>query len=252
MTDSILVFTVATNGYSWLYKRNIKTHKNYADNNNYVYAAVDRPKLCTLGIETAWLKMTLIRDALEAGYEWILFLDADTEIRIDAPPITSLEQPEKSIYVANGYSGRINSGVLIIKNTSVSKKFINNVLEIMEMPIPREDSVGWGENGHIIHLAKNETCIHLISNQWNNNSDIKLKDYIRHYSAGPMRKLYKPGHLNLTIFLVYHYILAVIKRLKKTERLAGICQKSFRSRLESLTRRTLIDFPIFENRQLPK
>jgi hypothetical protein len=82
--------------------------------------------------------------------------------------------------------------VIIVKNSPEVRALFQRILDGAQKPLPPEDDVGWGENGHIIHFAKNSPLLEIIPPQWNNNHDPALADYLRHYSAGPMRPLYAP------------------------------------------------------------
>jgi hypothetical protein len=97
--------------------------------------------------------------------------------------------------VAPGFSGRINSGVIIWRSSPESLALISLAIDNRKTPLPDSDTVGriygGGENGHIIHYRKNSPYVQLIDQKWNNNHTPALQDYIRHYSAGwPMRALY--------------------------------------------------------------
>ncbi len=235
MQEQSLLFSIAINGYHWEYKKNIESHKAYASRYGYRYVVVDKPSISLLDMECAWLKIALIIEALRAEYDWVAFVDADAEIKANAPPIESLAETGKSIYMAKGYSGRINSGVMIAQKSEEAIQFFTQVLENYDLTLPEEDSVGWGENGHIIHFAKNNPNIKLISRRWNNNDDFFLPDYIRHYSAGPMRERYVPGLVNHLRFLLSHYYLAVIKRLSRE----SFSDVNFRRRLSALVKSSL-------------
>lgn len=210
--DKVLVFTVAVHGYHWQYAENIRSHERYAKRNGYEYLAVSRPLVSTLDMEIAWLKMFLFQKLLEKDFDWILFVDADAEIRDAAPPLASLAEEGKSIYASLGYSGRINSGVMLLRNDSNSRDFVNKIVENMEMTLPAEDDVGWGENGHVIHFAHNNPSVSIIDRRWNNNFSAELDDYIRHYSAGPLRSYFIPSRKNHFLFRSCHYFLAIFKR----------------------------------------
>ncbi len=236
MHAKTLVFSVAINGYHWKYKKNIDSHRAYAAKQGYRYVVVDRPVISLLDMECAWLKVALMIEALKAGYQWVLFVDADAEIRPEAPPIESLDEVGKCLYMARGYSQRINSGVLIAKQSEAACQFFRKVLENSDLPLSKADDVGWGENGHIIHFAKDNPSLKLISRRWNNNGDFFLKDHIRHYSAGPLREKYRTGLIDQFRFLLSHYSLAVLKRLIFQ---AELTPDNFRKRLALLIRKSV-------------
>lgn len=245
-STDILIFTIALNGYEYLYKKNFISHENYAKKYGYSYICVKKPGLTTLGIECAWLKVALMIRALRNGYRWVIFLDADTRVSEDTPAIITLEKHRKSLYVAKGYSGRLNSGVLIAKNCFQVLKYFEQTLSHAEMPLPAEDDVGWGENGHLIHFASQRYFVHYLDQRWNNNVDQALDDYIRHYSYGPLHGLYHPLFVDKLRYLIQHYTLAVLKRAETYwQRLFKIPKNSFSVRLNSLVEKTTENYPVF-------
>lgn len=196
-----LVFSVAVNGYHWRYRRLLNTQKQYAERHGYHYVVIDRPLFSVLGNETAWLKLSIARWALESGYQRVFYIDADAEVRDTTPALDTIIEADKSIYAARGYSGRINSGVLLFVNTPAARGFLDKVIDNIDTPLPIEDDVGWGENGHIIHFLHNESAFYELPATWNNNHSPDLIDYIRHYSAGPLRKYYSPAWLDRVAFI---------------------------------------------------
>ncbi|WP_075187219.1 hypothetical protein [Teredinibacter haidensis] len=238
----VLIFTLAARGYHWQYRRIIESQRAYAEKHCYSYSVVDRPRLTTVGLDIAWLKIYLLQKALAGNYDWVMFVDADAEIKDVCPAIESLAQENKSIYVAKGHSGRINSGVLIFQNTRASRDFIDTVINNCRSALPPEDDVGWGENGTIIHYAKNNPSVAILDQRWNNNSDPRLTDYIRHYSAGPMRQLYKPRRVDYLKFRGLHYCLALAKRVQHI--LGGARHASIS--IKSLSVQLQREFPLFK------
>jgi len=153
------------------------------------------------------------------------------------------------IYAAKGFSGRFNSGVLFIRNTDLSKQFFNTMLEIATHPLPQQDDVGWGENGHFIHLAKSTPLCAELDSRWNNNFQKDLDDHVRHYSRGPLYDEFRPPLANMLLERLCHYSLAVFKRL---DRLLKHClpsqqpdDKNFLTRLDNLSARVLSKYPHF-------
>lgn len=186
--EKVLVFSIAMNGYQLIYKDYLKTHKNYAEAHGYQYIKVEKPSLSHIGSNCCWLKLTLLLEALEAGYDKVFFIDSDAEIHKKTPSLNHFNDSKYCIYMAKGYSGRYNSGVIIIKNDPRSIKWLKKIISSYQKPIPDEDSVGWGENGHIIFHSKNVDFIKTLDTSWNNTFDPNLNDYIRHYNHGPFRK----------------------------------------------------------------
>lgn len=206
---SALIVCVAVNGYQFLYRELFESHRAYAQRHGYDYLLIDKPVFCSLGPEVAWLKVLILRFALKQGYIWVVSLDADTSIAADAPPLHSVYQPGKSIYFGPGYSGRLNSGVWICLANADSIGFVDRVISAVHEPLEIADPIGWGENDYVISVASGSLCTGYLDRRWNNNSDNALHDYIRHYSAGPLRNQFLPPVADLAAFRV----LQIITRL---------------------------------------
>ena len=186
-----LMISMGFNGYQWAYRRNIETQRAYAQRQGYDYVFVERPAFSPLLMECAWLKIPLLIAALTAGRPWALFLDSDIEAKESTPAVETVFEEGKTLYLANGFSGRPNSGVILVRQDPAVISVLQTMLGHALMTLPAEDDVGWGENGHVIHFAKNFPGLKILPQVWNNNQDPDLDDYFRHYSAGPMRKFYR-------------------------------------------------------------
>ena len=185
--DRTLVICIALNHYDRIYAANVRSHRHYAARHGYAYMLVRKPRWATVK-EAVWLKIALIDAALAAGWDWVLFLDVDCELRTAAPAIQSVAADGKEIYLAPGFSGNVNSGVIVARNGARAREFFQTVLAAADTTVPEQD---WGENGHVIHFARSCSALGLLDRRWNNNADPALADFIRHYSAGgPMRPLY--------------------------------------------------------------
>lgn len=188
MAGSFLILSIALNGYQMLYRKHLISQENYARQLGATYLKVTRPLISKLGVECCWLKLCLLKEALLQGYETVLFLDADSLIMPNSPDIRHSLVQEKYLYMAKGYTNRYNSGVMLIQNHPDVIEFLERIIDNRFQPIPEEDSVGWGENGHIIHFAKDQSFITTLDHRWNNTYDACCQDYIRHFNFGPMRK----------------------------------------------------------------
>lgn len=186
-----LVISMGFNGYQWLYDKNRKTHEAYCKRHGYEYVFIEKPAFTPLMMECAWLKIPLIVSALESGRPWVLYVDADIEIKPTTPAIETIIEDGKSIYMANGFSGRLNSGFILTANNNDLIEILRTILREALNPLPPEDDVGWGENGHVIHFVKDFPGLKTLTFEWNNNQFPDSDDFIRHYSAGIMREHYK-------------------------------------------------------------
>jgi hypothetical protein len=183
-TGAAKVFSIATNGYRFYYRDCLQSHHAYARRNGFDYSVICGPRGLSAA-ESAWLKLPLIRLALDRSYEWVMYVDADCEIRDTCPDFRTVFSPEKLIYMAQGHSGRLNSGVIIARASTATQVFLDLIVANCEVAIPEEDRAPY-ENGHVIHFAKSSPLLEIIDRQWNQTVAPAETDYIRHYT-GPMR-----------------------------------------------------------------
>lgn len=186
--QNILVFSIALNGYQLLYRKFLDSHKNYAARHGYHYQAITRPYFTSMGVECCWLKLTLMQHALCQGYQAVMFIDADAFVHERAPNLENMLSNNAHIFMAKGYTDRFNSGVMVVKRGKCAEKWISDILADKNKPIEPHDSVGWGENGHIIKHAHNKSFIMEIDKRWNNTDQPAMDDYITHCNYGPLRR----------------------------------------------------------------
>lgn len=186
-----LVMSLTLNEYETVFGRMMQSHHRYAERWDADYQVIGANEWTDLGRECTWIKIVLILAALEDGRPWVVFVDNDTVIRRWCPDFRSVARPGRHIYMARGFSGRFNSGVMIVRNHPAATAFFRDVLEKMRHDLPQEDDVGWGENGAVIHVARRYPEVAEISQRWNNNRRFWMFDHIRHYSAGPLRHRYR-------------------------------------------------------------
>lgn len=194
----VIVFSIATGGYDKLFEKFILSHRQYCERYNYEYVLVKKSPRKLLATEASWLKVYLIKAALEVGYEWVLFIDADCEIRPHAPAFINEFNTvlDKSIFLAPGRSGRINAGVIFARNTTSAIRFFDQITSNADKKIPDEDSAAY-ENGHFIYFGKNSKDVFLLEHKlWNNNSNFDSQSYIQHYSGGPLRRAFNQKKAN--------------------------------------------------------
>lgn len=240
MNKKTLVFSIALNGYQWLYRNELSSHKRYADVNNYEYQAVTRPYFSLLGVECCWLKLTLMRTALLAGYQQVMFIDADAMVNDNCPALKTLYNNHQHIYMAKGYSNRFNSGVLIARNHPYVIDWLSRVINSSMLSIADKNSVGWGENGHIIELSHNCPFIGEIEQKWNNTYDSQMTDYIHHKNCGPLRTRWIDNFIHKVIFCLSRRILTSTNTFQMSDQL-----KRFDNKLDYETKRVVSKYPQF-------
>ncbi len=187
-----ILFSIATNGYDLKYKDCIESHKNYADRLGVEWLLINKPD----GIspkDSAWIKIPTIKHFLRKDFQWVVFVDADCLIRDNAPDFRSLNKEGKYIYMANGFSGRLNSGVIIVKNSHSVKRLFTRLLLFSNIPnllIPRRNRALF-ENGHFINFVTHWKGLEIISSRWNNTHKEDSDEYFSHKKGHKTRKFDK-------------------------------------------------------------
>ena len=189
---SALIYTVAVNGYQHDWSDCIATQRAYASRIGAQYVSVEKPAKVESAALGAWLKIPILLSALESGWDHVAYIDADCEVSKDAPDFRTLFAPAgKSVLMANGRSGRLNSGVIMARSDEGSRDFLDAVLRSINEVIPAEDRANLKyENGNVIAVAKQRDDVGLLAPEWNNSTDLDARDFIRHYT-GPMREIRK-------------------------------------------------------------
>jgi hypothetical protein len=102
-----------------------------------------------------------------------------------------------AIFMAPGFSGRINSGVIFVRNHPDGINFLSTILENADREISDPADAAPYENGHFIHWGKGNQSIYLLEHDlWNNNSHLDANCYIQHYSRGKLRDDYLASRVN--------------------------------------------------------
>ncbi len=184
------VLSLAAGGYDRAFRRNIDSHRAYAAKHGYDYHCLVADHDPALAREVAWLKVPLLLGALAGGYEGVLFLDTDARFTEDCPPFdAAVLGGEGDVFLANGHSGRINSGVIILRNTPSAAALLRRILASVGEALPASASVGWGENGYFIQYAPSHPGFRLLPEAWNNTTAIDRPTHIHHFT-GPLRDAY--------------------------------------------------------------
>jgi hypothetical protein len=183
-----LVFTIAQNGYGTAFLSCIASQRAYAKRIGADYVSVTKPRRIPAAALSAWLKVPLMLHALESGYDWVAYIDADCEVKPDAPDFRNeLGSSPKQVFMALGRSGRVNSGVMIARRGPESTSYFARVLASATENIPADDRANLKyENGNVIYVTNLTDAVATLPAEWNNSLDPDLADYIRHYT-GPMR-----------------------------------------------------------------
>lgn len=192
-----LVYTIAQNGYGRAFARCIKSQERYADRIGARFVVIDKPSYVPHPALSAWLKVPVMQHALDEGFDTVAYIDADCEVRADAPDFSQeFRSHPHPVLMANGRSGRLNSGVMLSRQSDEAKTFFNTVRESLTQKISDEARANLKyENGNIIHVANQIGGVSILGKEWNNTEDVNLHDRIRHFS-GPMAATYRRSFLD--------------------------------------------------------
>lgn len=185
-------FTIALNGFAQTYSECIASQRVYCEKHNYSYFVVDSLPWRTTAQQSAWLKVEIMRALISSscyGDGAIGFIDADCEVRAHTPPFSEAFT-DKPVMLANGKSGRLNSGVIFAKCVEPAHRFFELLISRCDESVPKESRTRY-ENGHFIHFGAESGVIGLLDHAaWNNNSAMNSNSFIQHFSGGELRKLY--------------------------------------------------------------
>lgn len=188
-----LIFTIAQNGYGFAYSRCIASQAAYAKAIGAEFVVVNKPMRVAESALSAWLKIPLLKSALNAGWDSVAYIDADCEVKGGAPHFSlPLQQSGSSnVHMALGRSGRVNSGVMLAQPTESSIGFLERVMQSITEAIPDDDRRDLKfENGNVIYVNRILEPVGPLATEWNNTFDPDLPDFIRHYT-GVLRAEYR-------------------------------------------------------------
>lgn len=184
--------TIATDGFQYLWLHCVESQQRYAARHGYDHQLMTANPSPALAPH--WAKVTACLELLTRGHD-VFLLDCDVCIRAHAPRFTDLleREPGHDVFIAHGWSGRPNSGVVVFRGggNSTAPAFLDRCLANRHKQLPEEDRVtAHGENGHFIHFLKEEPFRNktfLLDDRWNKIVPPAIAgDFIVHYT-GPMR-----------------------------------------------------------------
>jgi hypothetical protein len=179
-----LVLSAAANGYARVYRGFLATHRDYARRCDLAHALV-LPRRPLPRTDAAWLKIALLRRALER-HQWVLWVDADAQVMPGCPDFRGVEEPGGLLYLAEGHTGRLNSGVIAARAHPDLLAWLDLLLDRADEPVPAQDAAPY-ENGHVIHYARDLPFLRRLERRWNNMVALEDGDHIRHFT-GPLAR----------------------------------------------------------------
>ncbi|MFT4115636.1 putative nucleotide-diphospho-sugar transferase [Bradyrhizobium sp.] len=111
-----------------------------------------------------WLKIEVIRAALEEDFDFVLWMDVDAivlrndvDVRTAAIDSADLHMawhgPDTSEIMAADFVPHFNSGVMLIRATDWSREFFRQVWDTGQLPHP------WFDQATILHLLGHDGCL---------------------------------------------------------------------------------------------
>lgn len=119
----------------------------------------------------SWAKVELIHRALVDGYDYVIWLDADTLIFDFETDLRQAVQPYKigACWHRIPQLNHWNVGALYIDNTDETIDFITRWLA--SYPPPND---GWMEQGVFNRMAKQSRTVVTLSDRWNSTLDVSM------------------------------------------------------------------------------
>lgn len=147
-------------------------HKDYCNRHGYYYRAVIGNPLPDIPPEAGnWARIKLIKDALDEGFDHVIWLDADTLIYDMGTPLADAVQ-ENKIGVCWHRIPQLhhwNIGAMYMDNAPEVREFVKNWLA--SYPPPND---GWLEQGVFNRLARGGNTVVTISDKWNATFDVSM------------------------------------------------------------------------------
>jgi hypothetical protein len=174
------------------YKKCLKSQKTYCKRFGYDYVIDNSPLIeGQTNKEWTWKKHYTLDQYVDT-HDILILIDADCEIKNNAPPIESFLD-DNSIYYVNGVSKRPNAGFMVFRNNEIRKKFHQELMTRRYRQVPNQYRVkSGGDNGHVIwildEMNENKKELPLA---WNcSQPEYVDSAYIIHYT-NHMRNFYK-------------------------------------------------------------
>jgi len=117
----------------------------------------------------AWAKVELVRRALDTGYKYVIWLDADAMIYDLDTDLREACQGIGACWHRIPQLDHWNVGVMYFKNAPEVKDFINEWLN--KYPGARD---GWNEQGEFNRLAMKSKIVHTLSDRWNATLNVSM------------------------------------------------------------------------------
>jgi hypothetical protein len=122
------IITAYTNNIKEISDISYESYQNFCNKNNI---EIQRFELNDIERPPSWYKIQLILNEFKHGYDYIMWVDADTLLINNEFKIESILDEKSEIFISDDILG-INCGVMIWKNTENNKNILNKVWDSTE------------------------------------------------------------------------------------------------------------------------
>jgi hypothetical protein len=151
LPSSVCILTAYDDRFADLGAISVPSMRRFADAHGYALRAVERNGCSRRG---GWLKIEPIIEALSGGFDFVLWLDADTYVARADVDIRNVTHPDIDLHMAwhvppqheHGDLPHFNTGVMLIRASDWSRAFFARVWE--RGPLAHK----WNDQATIHHL----------------------------------------------------------------------------------------------------
>ena len=172
MKDTILIQQVYPGyGFEGMLTLTEAHHRDYCELYGMDYQAVYDEVFPHDPVIGSYAKIELIQRAMQQGYEYIIWLDADTLIKDISADLRDALVLKKigACWHRIPQLKHWNVGALYIDNCHATEKFIHEWRGVY--PPPKD---GWNEQGVFNRLAMQSDCVVTVSDKWNATIDVSM------------------------------------------------------------------------------
>jgi nucleotide-diphospho-sugar transferase len=164
MPPSVCVLTAHDSRYKSIASISVPSIRALADAHAYTLRTIERDDCTRRG---GWIKIESIRQVLEEGFDFVLWLDADIYVARQDIDIRNVIRPEIHLHMAwhkpaprpDGDPPHFNTGVMLIRASDWSRQFFGRVWETGPL------NHRWNDQATILHLLGYDRILNLGENR---------------------------------------------------------------------------------------
>lgn len=221
------IITAYTNNIKEISDISYESYQNFCNKNNI---EIQRFELNDIERPASWYKIQLILDEFKHGYDYIMWVDADTLLINNEFKIESILDEKSEIFISDDILG-INCGVMIWKNTENNKNILNKIWDSTEFI-----NHFWWEQAAIISVINTnynniQSTIKKIPQKILNSYDYNL--YANNYEQDKINEFLLKGQVDENSF-IFH-----LPGVSNETRLTIMKNRTNNKKIEFMTSKTL-------------